>query len=134
MFSVDTNVLVYAADRTDEKKHLKALKLVDQASRESWPISAQVYGEFFNVATRRGHVSRERAAEILGVWKGLMPPLVSSLTAHEKALELAANHQMQYWDALIIATCAEHGVTQLYTEDVPGKARPLGVRCVNPFK
>ena len=62
-----------------------------------------------------------------------MPPIASSLTAHDAALKLAAAQQLQYWDALIIATCAEHGVKQLYTEDGPGIAKPLGVRCTDPF-
>ena len=49
------------------------------------------------------------------------------------ALALATTHQVQYWDALIIASCAEHGVKQFYTEDGPGITKPLGVRCTDPF-
>jgi hypothetical protein len=46
---------------------------------------------------------------------------------------LAAEKQLQYRHTLIIAVCAEHGVTQLYTEDVPSAAKLLGVKCVSPL-
>ena len=133
MNSLDTNVLVYAADSSEPVKQAVALRLVAKASREAWPLCAQVYGEFFNAAIRRKHASRAEAHAVIDAWKLLMPPIASSLTAHDVALELAATHQVQYWDALIIATCAEHGVKQLYTEDGPGITKPLGVRCTDPF-
>jgi predicted nucleic acid-binding protein len=134
MFSLDTNVLVYVADPSDAKKHQLALKLMARACAESWPLCLQVYGEFFSAAVRRGHATRDNASDVILEWQALMPPIASSLAAHRDAMLLATKHQLQFWDALIIATCAEHGVTTLYTEDVPGKAKPLGVRCVNPFK
>jgi len=63
----------------------------------------------------------------------------SSVTAHNVALNLATEKQVQYWDALIIAICAEHGVTQLYTEDAPsapklpkGSAFRLGDELKSP--
>ncbi len=133
MNSLDTNILVYAADASDSKKQTIALRLITKASREGWPVCAQVYGEFFNVAIRRKHTTRSEAETVISAWKLLMPPVASSLAAHDGALELATAHQMQYWDALIIATCAEHGVKQLYTEDGPGIVKPLGVRCTDPF-
>ena len=133
MNSLDTNILVYAADSSEPAKQDVALKLVAKASREGWPICAQVYGEFFNAAIRRKHASRAEARSVIDAWKLLMPPIASSLAAHDSALELATTHQVQFWDALIIATCAEHGVKQLFSEDGPGIAKPLGVRCTNPF-
>lgn len=63
----------------------------------------------------------------------MMPPMVSSEDAHAASLALASQHQLPYWDALIIATCAEHGIKTLYTEDAPALKKPLGVVCKNPF-
>jgi predicted nucleic acid-binding protein len=134
MISLDTNVLIYAFDPSDAEKHTVAAKLLKRAITESAPIAAQVYGEFFTATVRKAIATRVLANEVIESWSTMMPPLASSWESHNEARKLATEHQLQYWDALIIATCAEHGVTQLYTEDVPGKARPLGVRCVNPFK
>ena len=106
MNSIDTNVLVYATDETVSAKHASARRLLERALKAGWPIAA---------------------------WAALMPPMPSSVTAHNAALNLAAEKQVQYWDALIIAICAEHGVTQLYTEDAPSAPKLLGVKCVSPW-
>ena len=133
MNSLDTNILVYATDETEGVKHINARKLLDLAIAEGWPISAQVYGEYFSVVTRRQLTTRDEARRVIEAWADSMPPLPSTVTAHAAALSLATEKQMQYWDALIIATCAERGVKQLYTEDIPGMAKPLGVRCTSPW-
>ena len=133
MNSLDTNVLIYAFDPSDAKKHVVASALLKKALAAAWPIASQVYGEFFNATVRKKIATREVAREVIQTWSSMMQPIASSNGAHSTALELATMHQVQYWDALIIATCAEHGVKQLYTEDGPGMARPLGVRCTDPF-
>ena len=133
MNSLDTNVLIYAFDPSDAIKHAVAGKLLQKALRGGWPVAAQVYGEFFSATVRKRIANRDIAREVIQTWSSMMPPIASSLTAHNAALELASTHQVQYWDALIIATCAEHGVKQLYTEDGPGIKKPLGVRCTDPF-
>jgi predicted nucleic acid-binding protein len=133
MNSLDTNILVYAVSELNGEKERIAKSLVDQASNESWPIAAQVYGEFFSVMVRRKYMTRQEANIAVEAFSAVMPPVVSSLAAHAAALKLATARQMQYWDALIIATCAERGVKQLYTEDIPGLAKPLGVRCTSPW-
>jgi predicted nucleic acid-binding protein len=134
MISLDTNILICAFDPSDTAKHRVAATLLKRAIQENAPIAAQVYGEFFTATVRRGIATRTLASEVIDSWSAMMTPISSSIDAHTQARALATEHQFQYWDALIIATCAEHGVTQLHTEDIPGKAKPLGVRCTNPFK
>jgi predicted nucleic acid-binding protein len=133
MNSLDTNILVYAVSELDGEKERIAKSLVDHASNDGWPIAAQVYGEFFSVMVRRNFMTRSEARAAIEAFSAVMPPLVSSLTAHAAALSLASEKQMQYWDALIVATCAERGVKQLYTEDIPVVAKPLGLRCTSPW-
>ncbi len=133
MNSLDTNVLIYAFDPSDAIKHAVAGKLLQKALSGGWSIAAQVYGEFFSATVRKRIATRDIAREVIQTWSSMMQPIASSKEAHSAALELATMHQVQYWDALIIATCAEHGVKQLYTEDGPGIIKPLRVRCTNPF-
>jgi predicted nucleic acid-binding protein len=133
MNSIDTNILVYATDETVSAKHAAARRLLERALRGGWPVAAQVYGEYFSVVTRKRLVSKALARQAIAAWSALMPPMPSSVTAHSAALSLAAEKQVQYWDALIIAICAEHGVTQLYTEDAPSAPKLLGVKCVSPW-
>ena len=133
MNSLDTNVLVYAVSALEGEREKTARKLLRTATSAGWPVAAQVYGEFFAVMTRRQTMSRKEARSAIEAFGAVMPPIPSTLTAHAAALKLAAEKQVQYWDALIIAVCAEHGVTQLYTEDAPSAAKLLGVKCVSPF-
>lgn len=133
MNSLDTNVLVYAVSELDGPKETAAKLLLSEALHGSWPIAAQVYGEFYSVMTRKNYMSRIDARAAIQTYLELMPALPSSLTAHAAALKLATERQIQYWDALIIAVCAENGVKKLYSEDLPGSSKPLGVRCVEPW-
>lgn len=133
MNSLDTNVLFYAVSVLNGQREQAARKLLSSATTAGWPIAAQVYGEFFAVMTRRQYMTRKDARKAIEAFAAVMPPMPSTVTAHAAALKLAAERQVQYWDALIIAVCAEHGVTQLYTEDAPSAAKLLGVKCVSPF-
>jgi predicted nucleic acid-binding protein len=133
MNSLDTNVLVYAVSSLEGEREKTARKLLGSATNEGWPVAAQVYGEFFAVMTRRQYMTRKAARTAIEAFSEVMPALPSSVTAHAAALKIAAEKQVQYWDALIIAVCAEHGVTQLYTEDTPSAPKLLGVKCVSPF-
>jgi predicted nucleic acid-binding protein len=134
MNSLDTNVLVYAVSTQEGAREKTARKLLGLASNEGWSVPAQVYGEFYAVMTRRQYMTRKEARAAIDAFSAVMPAMPSTLTAHAAALRLAAEKQVQYWDALIIAVCAEHGVTQLYTEDAPSAVKLLGVRCVSPFE
>lgn len=133
MNSIDTNILVYATDETVAAKHAAARRLLERALKAGWPIAAQVYGEYFSIVTKKRLASKTSARKVIAAWAALMPPMPSSVTAHIAALNLAAEKQVHYWDALIIAICSEHGVTQLYTEDAPSAPKLLGVKCVSPW-
>ena len=133
MNALDTNVLVYAVSTLDGEKEKAARNILARAANEGWSIPAQVYGEFFAVMTRRQSMTRKEARAAIEAFSAVMPAMPSTVTAHVAALKLAAERQVQYWDALIIAVCAEHGVTRLYTEDRPSAATLLGVKCVSPF-
>jgi predicted nucleic acid-binding protein len=58
-------------------------------------------------------------------------PVTPSLTF--RALEAMPRHGLSFWDALIWAAAAEHGVPVLYTEDFQHGREIEGVRFLNPF-
>lgn len=51
----------------------------------------------------------------------------------DRALALMSRHSLSVWDAMIVAACAEAGVTRLYSEDITGYPALDGVELVNPF-
>jgi predicted nucleic acid-binding protein len=133
MRSLDTNIFIYCIDAKDPRKHDAAINLLARAIDGQWPVAAQVYGEFYSVATRKGLATRAGALDMIETWQALLVPLPSSVLAHACALKLAAAKQVQYWDALIIAICAENGVKTLYSEDAPSAKKLLGVQITSPF-
>jgi predicted nucleic acid-binding protein len=53
-FLVDTNVLVYAYDPTDEDKRDRAIEVLEfLGTRQLGSLSAQILGEFFVTVTRK---------------------------------------------------------------------------------
>lgn len=57
-------------------------------------------------------------------------PVEASL---DRALRYAAVYSLSHWDSMIVAACAEAGVTTLFTEDM-GAPRVIDVApLINPF-
>ena len=133
VFSLDTNVLIYAIDPSQGEKHRIAQALLEQALTVAWPIALQVLGEFYSATTRKKVLSRANAARTIALWSELMRPCAVSSPGFTHALSYSRRTGAQFWDALILATCAEHGVKRLYTEDFGPQKQALGVVLVNPF-
>ncbi len=96
-------------------------------------LPGQVLGEYLSVVLRKKLTPAPLALEAVQTWSQAARVLDASVEAYQQAWQLAARHQYQVWDALIIAICAEHGVKTLYSEDLGSLKRPLGVQLINPF-
>lgn len=131
--SLDTNILIYAADPSQGKKHQIAQALLEQALNGAWPIALQVLGEFYSATTRKGLLSRADATRVITTWSELMRPCAVSPTGFTQAINYSNRSGSQFWDALILATCTEHDVKRFYTEDIGPQKHALGVALVNPF-
>lgn len=131
--SLDTSILVYAIDESQGVRFEAAQRLLQRALDESWPIALQVLGEFYSVVTRKRMLGRKAAAQTVGAWQSLLTPCVGSTSAFAAAVGYATRTGAQFWDALILATCAENGVKTLYTEDIGPQRQALGVTLDNPF-
>lgn len=57
----------------------------------------------------------------------------SSWRAFQAAMDLAIDHGLQIWDALIMAVAAENHCRLLLFEDLPNGFIWNGVTVVNPF-
>jgi len=52
---------------------------------------------------------------------------------HASALALARNHNLSFYDALIVASAVEAGCDTLYSEDLQDGRSFAGLAIVNPF-
>jgi len=132
---VDTNVLLYAYDRSAGRRHERARSLVARLGRDRvGAVSIQVLQEFHVNATSKiarplsSAAARERI-QTLGRWT-VHVPVVDEVLA---ASQLAERHQLSFWDAMIVTSAAALRCQVLHTEDLNHGQVVGDVRIVNPF-
>lgn len=133
MISIDTNVLVYAADEQAGVRHVAAKDIMRAARDAPVALTDQSLIEFINVTTRKVKLPFEVVApyvrELLDSFKVLLP--AESIV--EDVLALLSRHKMSVFDARIVAICASHGCDYLLSEDLQDGARYSSVTVLNPF-
>lgn len=137
---IDSNVLVYAYDETDEQRHNIAQKLLQKCwSRETtYAISTQNLAEFFTVITKK--VSKplpiETTEQIIDDIIAFSHWKILNYDAQtlQKAMQLYKKTKHHFWDALIVATMLEAGIFRIYTENDADFKQFEEVIVINPFK
>ena len=129
----DTNVLVYADDRSSAEKQKRAITLfAEHLRRGTAAVSLQVLQEYFAAATRKLGLKPEmaqRKVEILS--RGRVVRFEASDVI--AAIELHRLTRISFWDALIVHAARSAGAAVLYSEDLQAGSVLGGVRVVNPF-
>ncbi len=132
---VDTNVLVYAFDKSSSPKKRVAQRLMNELMEEDrLRVSTQVLQELFVTLTRKVS-QRCSSEEALAVLEDLTawPLMVVDYAAIRAAVGLAEQAKLSFWDALVVVAAARTGAAVLYTEDLNDGQEILGVRISNPF-
>lgn len=131
---VDTNILLYAIDRHDHAKQMKARRLIESLSGEgTGVISTQVIQEFYVGATRKLGVDPLQAKDMLIALAGMEIVVVDMDLIHN-AVDCSILNKLSFWDALIITSAEKASCRQLWTEDLNDGQTVRGVRIVNPFR
>jgi predicted nucleic acid-binding protein len=130
----DTNVLIYADDKSAPAKQRKALALVAEHRRaRTGVVSLQVLQEYFVAVTRKLHVDAviaRRKIELLAEFDVAVPQVADVLAA----IDLHRLHAFSFWDALILGAAKQTGCSVLFSEDMQPMRDIDGVRIVNPFQ
>ena len=131
--ALDTNVLAYAEGVGDEIRCTAAITLIEQLPAELILLPAQTMGELYRVLA--GKAKREAAdvREAILAWADSFEVADSSWVAFQSALDLASDHGMQIWDALILSVAADNRCRLLLSEDLQNGFTWRGVTVVNPF-
>jgi len=134
---VDSNILVYAYDKTEAKKYEIAKELV----KERWynddaALSIQNLVEFYSTITSKikNPLEIEKAKQIvLDYIEGF-----EIIKYDEKTVIEAINNQaiygISFWDALIVATMEENSIDTIITENEKDFKKISWVKIINPFK
>ncbi len=131
--ALDTNVLVYAEGVNGADRRKETLDLIGRLPAADVAVPVQSLGELFRVLTRKGGKTRAEARGFVFDWRDAYALIPTSPQALIAAVDLATDHRLAIWDAVIVAAVAEAGCRLLLSEDMQDGFAWHGVTVANPF-
>ena len=131
--ALDTNVLAYAEGVNDTQKKDAALALLQRLMPESTFIPVQALGELFAVLVRRAHRAPADARTAVLSWGDAFPLIETSSDVVAAAADLAVDHRLSLWDAIVLAAASDARCRLLLSEDLQDGFTWGGVTVANPF-
>lgn len=132
---VDTNVLLYADDGADPAKHQRAREwLAVLWVRRCGRLSTQVLNEYYVNATRKltPPIKQGDARAEVRRYQHWKPWQIDHQTV-ETAWAIEARFQLNYWDALIVASAQQQGCRYVLSEDLRHHQQIDSVQILDPF-
>jgi predicted nucleic acid-binding protein len=133
---IDTNILVYAYDRTAGDKRKVAALLVEECwERGNGCLSIQVLQEFYVSVTKKIAVpldcqTARQFVSDLSNWRVHIPTERDVL----QAIDLQQSYQLSFWDAMVLQSAVQLGCKRLLSEDLGHGQIYSGIQVINPFK
>lgn len=131
MTGVDTNILFYAIDNSDERKHRISIKIIEDIIRNprNYKISLQAIAELNHAVARKNKNAAKLASELSEALLAF-----SDMIVHysEKELRLAIIENRMF-DALLAYTYATSGCNEVCTENIKDMPKLKGMKFINPF-
>ena len=131
--ALDTDVLVYAEGVNGAGMQQTARELIARLPDTDVLLPVQVLGELFNVLVRKASFARLAARAAVMSWRDSFLPVSISAAVMWEAMDLAADHQLSIWDAIVVSAAAKSGCRLLLSEDLQDGFVWGGVTVVNPF-
>ena len=126
----DTNVLIYAF-AADDQRSIRAEELLAGGG----VIGVQVLNEFTNVTRRKLQWQWAQIELALAVIDDLLGPARPlTIAIHRRAVVLARDHGLPFYDALIVSAAQAAACPILYSEDLQHGRRFEGLTIENPFR
>lgn len=132
---VDSNILVYAHDRTNPVKHAKAREAVRRCwAEETGCLSLQVLQEFYVNITRkvRHPLPRRAARNLIGAY-AVWPIALLTPDHVIAASHIEERYHLQFWDALIISAAQLLNAGTILSEDFQPGLEIDGLSIRNPL-
>ncbi len=132
-YTLDTNILVYAMDRTAGHKHVRALAIVDRSIERHCVLTLQALAEFVHAVTRKGLVPRRDAVAQARDWLTAFQVVAADTEALEDAYVAMLAGAFGLFDALLLATARRAGCKIALSEDMGDGAALDGITVRNPL-
>jgi predicted nucleic acid-binding protein len=132
--ALDTNVIGYAEGLDDAGRQSRANQILRSIDPASLIVPLQVAAELHRLIMRRRRIGAAEASAAVERWLALCPhhPKTAAST-FDLALSLAHRHDVQIFDAIILASTVEAGGHLLLSEDMQDGFVWRGVTVANPF-
>ena len=132
---LDTNVLVYAYERSNPDKKQIARELVRRAVAGEFVISTQVLAEFASTLLHKVQpaISFERVIEELDVLAPI-PVILPDAGIVRRAVDAQGAFGVHVYDGMIIAAAERAGSKTIWSEDLNPGQKYFGVNVANPFR
>lgn len=131
---VDTNVLVYAADKSGPPPR-KTRIAREILLLPSIHLSVQVLNEFTVVARKPHKLGLNKDEEREWLRRLVTYPVHDvTMACFFRAQKVHAGHSISHWDSLIVASAQLAGCGMLYSEDLQDGHDYDGVTARNPFR
>lgn len=131
--ALDTNVLAYAEGVNDADRRDAALQIVSGLPQSAICVPVQSLGELFHVLVRKAGRDAAAARDAVLGWRDAFSLIETSPAVLLAAMDLAADHRLSIWDAIIVAAAAQAGCRLLLSEDLQDGFTWNGVTVANPF-
>ena len=131
--ALDTNILAYAEGTNGTEMRDRTLELLQRLPPDAVVLPVQTLGELFNVLVRKAKRRRGRAREAVLSWSDAYPTVETNPAVMLSAMDLASDHGLSIWDAVVLSASAEAGCRLLLSEDLQDGFTWRGVTVVNPF-
>lgn len=131
--ALDTDILAYAEGVNGADKRSVALDLVRSLPAEAAIIPVQVLGELFNVLVRKAGRTRAEARDALLGWRDTFPVAQTSDEVMQAAGDLATDHRLGIWDAVILSAASHAACRLLLSEDLQDGFTWGGLTVADPF-
>lgn len=125
----DTNVLICFATTDDAKSAVS-----ERIMRGGGIVSVQVLNEFANVMRRKCQLPWSDVTTGLRSIRAICSVVPLTLATHELAIAISGRHQLNVYDAMIVAAAQLAGCTTLYSEDMHHGLVIDGVTITDPFR
>lgn len=131
--ALDTNILAYAEGVNGAEMKHTALELMEKLPESAVLLPVQTLGELFNLLVRKAGRTPTKARKAILSWQDAFSLIETSAEVMLSAADLATDHQLSIWDAVILSAAAEGGCRLLLSEDLQEGFTWKGVTVTNPF-
>lgn len=131
---IDTNVFIYAFEKSHTPKKLKAVELIKNKNLR-FSTSIQVLNEFVNATVKKDLLSKDEAVETALMIESEFDIVSLDRAVFIKGMEIfrAGNIHASLWDSLIIASAMLNECDILYSEDMQHNFVIENITIKNPF-